>query len=326
MNDITKVVEEAGENDYRLYHNLDLFKLKSVLISNSFRLPLSASNESEEKLGVKKMFYLSFARTPSSGYIADRSSGLSKVNEDALLVIDRRLLEKQRGVSLVPVQYYSVDGTGRAMGSAREAEERLFSDKPLLTGVINTIVEVRIMTTRYFNDRHYYALRQVYTICKRKGIKTKLFSMDNYQGYLLGKEKLKDRDAIYEKMISTKFKPDNYGSSYEARRSSIVRKRSKYMATDSFQDLAEYVYNDSLKDLGKQARERLYYLVRGYTADHNFYGYYKTEIHNLRGITTSTTDRDKLNRMLKHMKVKSLREFFSKLQTKWENIYNNESK
>lgn len=324
MSYLAKISESAGANDYLVYHALDVSKLKLILNSNSLRLPLSASNESEESLGVKKMFYMSFARTPASGYIADRSPGLRKVNETALIVFDRRLLESQRGVSFSPVQYFNVGDDGRSMGSAKEAEERLFSDKPLLTDILDAVREIRIMDDNYISDRQLYVLRQVYKTCLLKGIKIKLFSMDNYKGYLRGVENKADRDKVYQKIKSVKFIPDNSGSGYEARRSSIVRKKASFEVHDTFQMLSEFVYAQTLKELSKPARNKLYYLLRGW-GDNTFQGYYKSEIHNLRGVVTSDIDRNKLNRMLKHMRVTTLKQFFDTLQSKWSAIYDREA-
>ena len=310
--------ESARANDNFVYHTLGLHKLESILKSDSLFLPLTATNTSEETMGISKLFYMSFARTPASGYIADRSQGLRRVNEAGLIVFDRRLLSQQRGVSFAPVGYYSVDSVGRAMGSSKEAEERLFSDHPMLKGVSKAIVEVRLMIFEGIYPIDKY-LRTVYTMLKKKGITVKLFTNDNFQGYLLGRETPSDRARAYGIVRSAPMKPmSTYNG--DAYRSSIVRKkRPDYNSSDSMIRLGEYVYKNSLDELSPKARSGLYYLIRGWDTGNPFLNHYRNDLHNMRA--GSEKERIRLNNMLVFTKSKSVKQFFDMLLQKWSKIY-----
>lgn len=305
-------LEKAAVNDYNLYHATDLHKLYSIISTKSLRLSLAESNSSESSLGVPKLYYISFARTPASGYIADRGKSLRSVNEAALIVFDRHKLLKKQGVIVNPVQYYNLDSRGRIFGSqAREAEERLFSNSLEIKDIISSIKEVRIMT---FGDKYRVPSisKKLLLLIKTNKIKLKLFTMDNFQGFLLGKEKSSDRVLAFNNLKASEYTINTYSS--EARRAKqITKKNPNWRSFNSLDNLNEYVYKNTKGELTRQARSSLYYHTRYPEA---FMEAYSADLHNMRsGIFM---DKDRFDRLLKRMKSKTVKEFFNKLYIKWK--------
>lgn len=303
-------LEKAAVGDYNLYHATELYKLYSILSTNSLRLSLSESNSSEAILGTPKLYYMSFARTPASGYIADRGKSLRPVNESALIVFDRNKLLRKKGVIVKPVQYYNLDKDGRIFGSqGREAEERLFSNNLEIKGIISTIKEIRIMT---FDDKYPVPRisKKLLLLIKTNKLKLKLFTMDNFQGFLLGKEKPNDRALALNNLKTSKYTINTYSS--EARRAKQITKKNPNWRS-YLDNLNEYVYKSSKDELTNKAKSSLYYHTR---YPESFMEAYSAELHNMRsGIFM---DKDRFDRLLKRMKAKTVKDFFNKLYLKWK--------
>ena len=118
--------ENAGVNDYNLYHATDVHRAVSILKQNRLILPLAETNEAEARNALK-LYYMSFARSINSGYISDRASGLSKLSKQIVIVFDQKALKNIRGTILKPIEYWNIlsNTFGRPQNSAREMEERL---------------------------------------------------------------------------------------------------------------------------------------------------------------------------------------------------------
>jgi len=310
-----KYLELAAVTDYFLFHNTQFYKAYSILKTDSFHLSLSETNESEAQMGSYKPWYISFARTVSSGYIADRSSGLRSINYPILFVFDKRKL-KTRNAIFKPVQYFTLGLYGRQMGSGREAEERMFYSDPVFKGVSKAIKEIRVyIHTSDMKDSYISYLRKLVILAKQRKIPVKFFTETNKQGYLRGVEKKEDRELILSVMDQNV--PLKKGISYIAMgRSKIVKKKNKdWYSPDWIDQLGELIRYDSLDKLSKRTRSRI-------TFDYNIdlYSYYKNDIHNFR--TDSIDIKQRFDALLKKTKSKSIKEFFSKLDKKWNALLN----
>jgi hypothetical protein len=118
---------------------------------------------------IKKLFYLSFARTPASGYIADRASGLTSVKEPVMFVVNGKQLKNiNRNSTFVPQDYwYDSDENGRQRGGSKEAEERFYSANPRAK-LGSALIEIRIIADTYGNDKVHSSLRKLILLCKNE--------------------------------------------------------------------------------------------------------------------------------------------------------------
>lgn len=319
------VHETAGVHDDWLFHVLAPHKALSILTKNAFRLPLAETNSSEAALGATKQYYMSFARTPNSGYIADRSKGLRRVQDPVLLVFHRPRLERLRGVVFRPVSYHGADAAGRAMGGAKEAEERLFSNHPIIPGVTGALAEIRIIVNP--SDAHPYT-RDVLSAATKRKIRVKLFTWDNFQGYLRGVETPADRTAAFEMLKALKpsttsqFAIRNtpeFRKPYDADAMNapiVAKKLGPNWRNRSNANLAEWVYKTDYAALTKDARSAISsFLSDGPDGGARMWESWSSYVHNLRA--GRAAEQDKFNRMMTHLRVRSPKAFFYALVAKW---------
>lgn len=314
---ITRMLEVARENDYYLYHVTEPHKALSILSSGSLRLPLAKTNESEAQVASKrkgKNYYMSFARSPTSGYIADRAPGLNKVSDSILFVFDKQVLAKQRNVIFEQVQYFgAVDSSGRQGGNAREKEERLFSSEPVVKSVSNSIVEIRIYVGK---GREHHLIRKVLSVAKKRNMNVKLFSDANYQGYLLGKENAADRKVVFDLLLAQKDDSQPRSAITESYSSRGYYKHAGTKMLDEYRHrLYAYVYKQKYEELTAKQRSEIYHLTWDSRA---FYEGFKHDLHNLRG--GRLAEQDAFNKALKFMKAKNVDDFFAKLYAKWKKL------
>ena len=324
---IACMLETAGVDDYHLYHVTSPHKALSILKLDALRLPLAKTNPSEELLASKrkgKTFYMSFARSVTSGYIADRAPGLYKVSDSILLVVDKPKLAKQRGVIFEQVQYFgALDSTGRQGGNGRETEERLFSPSPILKGIIHALVEIRIYLGK---DREHPAMREILSFAKKRGIPIKLFSEKNFSGFLLGKEKPEDRKEVFDIIKNEKadgFPSPRISDMYNSR---LYHKKHGTKLSDNYgiKRLITYVYETKYEVLNDKQRSALYHLTWD---SRSFKEGFQSDLHNLRGGNPS--EQDLFNRMMKFMRATDSDDFFNKLYIKWKKLrddYNRDNK
>lgn len=313
-----------------LYHATNSLSALYVLKSGEFKLPLTETNTSETKIQVKDkqgnlvmkdrhlpgLFYLSTARSLSSGYIADRDKNLNKVGETTVFVLDWPIIRsKNRGVVIKPIEYWGLDATGRKYGSGSEQEERIFSNNRALK-IKGAIKEILL-----YVDRPNFRMRQVYSFCLKNRIPIKLFTEHNFQGFLRRKERDEDRKLAIERLQKTK--QDRYMSGLPGKTPSSSKTAEKYWFRNTSKDDRRYKELDALtvmvnaKDYGKLPKK-----VREY-----FYNYgslqerFTNFIHNIRGESKQGSDStDKFAILLKKMKAKSVKDFFDKLDAKWEKL------
>ena len=326
--------EIASVNDYNLYHTTTPYKAEKILKENLLRLSLQETNSSEHQ-GKRplRLYYMSFARTPSSGYIADRSSGLRKVNEVVLFIFDERKLKKIRGVIIKPTNYWNSDrpdytsgvgASGRIMGSSKEAEERLFSNSLELKNTNKAIKEIRIFLydRDLENDGQLWAVRKLYLEAKLNKIPMKFFKENNLQGYLHGRENKKDREEILTLVKQTmkdiyflQRSPSRISDSFNSK---IVKKKwPSAWAGDRgmLNELRYLVKSKSYEELPTKVRSGLYYHLR---YPDSFKLHYQADIHNMRA--GYTKDKQEFDKLLKATKVKSVAEFFEYLYNKWTKL------
>lgn len=309
-------IDEAGVNDYHLFHVTSSYKAHSIVKAMELRLPLAATNKTERTLGTPRPYYMSFARSVSSGYIADRGQG-NGLGGDVLLIFDSRKLLNTRGTELKTIDYWSTTSenkTGRQLGRGREMEERLFSDKPKLD-ITNKLAEIRVMVDG--NDwRDKWKLELVID-AKKKKIKLKLFTENNKQGFIAGREKAEDRkDAL---AILKKHGPTEVNSNItDAMRGGTLRKRATGYGVTRFQLLNEFVNKKTFESLSKDAKERLSSIFYSATDDDSFLRGYETDLHNMR--SGRATEQDQFNKVFLASKEKNIDEFFRKLTIKWRKL------
>ncbi len=317
-------IDTAGANDNWLYHATAPQKALSILLNNKLFLPLAETNSSESVLNRgKKLYYLSFARSPSSGYIADRSRGLRAINEDILFVFDRPKLTR-RGATIRPVDYWAnPNAEGRQMGgAARETEERLFSNQPTIDNVVPAIVEVRVVirdagkpADRYNNTR---IVRDIVLWCKTNRVPVKLFTENNKAGFVLGREKPADRHLAYETLRDrSALQPGEkkYEQKYMRSGDHTPRLLRRMNSSSPILALGELVYKNDYESLSKRARDLIYYKVAYANNSKEFVKNMEDDLHNMRA--QRDKEREMFERMLTYMKVKTIGEFFEKLYVKW---------
>lgn len=315
MSYFTAIVEKAKVGDYNLYHNTNPSNAFKIISLDMLKLPLAETNSSEARFA-NKLFYLSFARTPASGYIADRAPGLRGINEFVLFVFDKRKLDKLRGVSFAAVDYWGAGGTGRIMGGgAKEAEERMFSDTAYLKNINTAIKEVRIVVGEEKYDNNNWLLNVVLE-CKKKKITVKLFNKQDKDGFIYGKEDPAERKRLFETLKAEGFQKPRT-STAEYNRATIIKKKAPAWvgsADRGIRVIAEMFYKNKIEDLSKDARR----FVFDYNDKPGFIRYFETEVHNLRA--GNPIDQKRFYSLLKRAKVKKLSTFISAMFDKWQKI------
>ena len=309
------LIELAKVGDYNLYHTTNSSNAFKILHTNSLKLSLAETNSSESKFA-KKLFYLSFARTPASGYIADRAPGLRTINESVLFVFDKRKLNQLRGVTFSPVDYWGAGENGRIFGGgAKESEDRMFSDTAFLKNINSTIKEVRVVVGEDKYDNNPWLLNVVLE-CKKKKIPVKLFNKQDKDGFIYGKEDKSERKRLFDLL-----KQEGLGkprtSTAEYNRASIIKKKAPEWvgsADRGIRVITELFYKDKLEDLSKEARRFVY----DYNDRPGFLRYFETDVHNLRA--GNPIDQKRFYSLLKNAKVKKLSTFINQMFDKWKNI------
>lgn len=333
------VLLELASRDI-LFHNTNVNSAKLILDKMAFTLPLAETNESEtqvrvfdkktemyrvEKRHMPGLYYLSFARSLSSGYIADRSKNLHKVANPITFVLDGNVLKsRNRGIKFSSLNYWNMDSTGRSMGSAREAEERLFSNNRNLS-IQGAIKEVLIVIDGRYGS--VWNERRIYTLCLRNKIPCKLFTLDNFQGFLRRRETKEDKAKALE-MLKSATRDRGYQSGADGvtpTSSKAVRKHynstmpAKQRSYNELESLELLVERKSYGNLPERVRQYL----RSYDGLHSRF---KSFLHNLRSdVGRGGPQPARFDRLLKKMKAKSIEDFFTKLEKKWEpliDIYN----
>lgn len=313
-----------------LYHATNSSSAMLVLKNGAFKLPLAETNTSEtkirklNKLGeveehdrhLPGLFYLSTARSLASGYIADRAKGLSRVGESVIFVLDWSVIQQRnRGVKIQPIEYWGLDGTGRKYGSGSEQEERIFSNKRDLR-IVGAIKEILL-----YVDRPNFRLRQVYSYCLKNRIPVKLFTENNFQGFLHKREKADDRREAIERL--QKVKQERYQSGLDGKTPSSSKTAKKFWERNlprkdrrlSELDVLTVLVNG--KDYGKLPKQVQQYFWNISHLKERFTSF----LHNLRGESRNGSDStDKFAKLIKQMRAKSVTEFFDKLDTKWQKL------
>lgn len=312
------VNEEASIDT--LFHVTPTNTAIKILEQDSFLMALSETNTSEsfvswlDKNGVRvkikrnipKLFYLSFARTPSSGYIADRASGLRSVKEPVMFVVNGRQLKNiNRNSIFVPQDYWhNSDENGRQLGASREAEERFYSANPR-TKLGSALIEIRIIADTHGNDRVHSSLRKLILLCKKKNIVLKLFSKDNKAGFIRGVESNEDRAKALAYILS-KTNKDKPWSQY---------KREPGRDLLFLKDLLE---KNSYYEISEKDRGSLYYYLSGSEIYGDLAKHFSSTIHNIRG--GRDDEKEFLYALLKKHNVTSISKMFIMLQAKWTRL------
>lgn len=320
--DVIDDTDEAKAGDYYLYHATGAYKAEQILKTGKLRLPLVATNKSEEKISnTKKLYYMSFARTLTSGYILDRGEG-NGMGDSVILVFDRNKLANIRGATFKPVDYWNnTNAQGRQMGRSKEAEERLFSNSPI-ANVASALVEVRMFV--HNDDYRDKYTKEVLTVCKKQGIKLKLFTKENQKGLFTGNEKAADRKVAFD-IVKNYKKPEKW--SQDHLRGGTLRKRQPtHYPLSEMQRLVEYAFKKSVDNLSDRAKKDLTtnifrYSFRTEETTNAFYDYYSGNgaLHNMRG--GRPEEQDRFNKVMAHMKAKSVMDLCAKLTDKWKILY-----
>jgi len=274
-----------------VYHLTNLGSLADIIDSNKFRLPLSSSTSAEVAMGVHKLFYMSLARNPSSGYISDKGEGNVILKNQPLLVLDGAKLSQR--YKIVPVEYWGVKNGRQGSGPnsrGKEQEDRLFSDQQFIPDAISYIKEIRIILDPKIDERESSRLRKLYLALSKTNIAVKWYcNVDDYeyggifspdyeqtkakkrkeqsevvQSFLRGSDKNQINPAQYFKQLN-KEKPSTYdGGAWDkaeklkAKRGMIEPSDQRLRDEDYYKEL---FYKNSLEALSPKARSKLYYLT-----------------------------------------------------------------
>lgn len=317
-----------------LYHSTDPRLAMDILKAGYFRLALAETNKSESairvvgkpdiKRKIPATFYLSTARTLSSGYIADRAETLGKVNMPVTLVLDTaKMSGKNRGMKIRSFDYWGLDNTGRSLKSAREAEERIYLDKPKLNvkGCVKSVL-IFIRKSDPANSTGYI-LRQLYSFCLKHRIPCKLFTWKNFQGFLRQKETQKDHDEALQILMASK-RTFGYQTSHKGITPFSSKTATKFWnrsspGTASLSDhdaLKEMVEKNDYGKLSDKVKGR-YFRWGMESLREGFTNY----LQNLRGeIKNGKESTEKLYDLMQKTKSKNLDEFFGKLDAKWAKL------
>jgi len=307
-----------------LFHNTNAYNALQILKDNQFRLPLAETNSSETRgRKVPALYYLSTARTLNSGYISDRSSGLSKINYPITFVLDtKKIRQKNRGVKIVSFDYWGSDKHGRNMGSAREAEERIYSNNRRLTIKGCYSVLLVVSTGKYGNN---WYMRQVLLHCLKNRIPVKVFTDENIAGFKLMREKLDDRAKAVE-ILKTVKRDHGYQTAHKGVLPYASKTAQKHYDKGTDPDKRRY----SEFDIVKMMVEKNDYRNLPYSVKSRYFNRWGNEtlhkamenyLHNLRATSARGSDElDKLDKLIKKMKAKTIEEFFDKLEKKWDKL------
>ena len=308
-------LEQAKVGDYNLYHGTNASVAFKILHNNMLKLPLAETNESEAKFATK-LFYLSFARTPASGYIADRAKGLRSINDSVLFVFDKNKLKSFRGITFKAVDYWGAGNNGRIMGGgAKEAEERMFSDTAYVKGTNSAIKELRIIVGEDKYDNNSWLLNVVLE-AKKKKIPVKIFNNKDKDGFIYGKEDLVERQRLF-KILRAEGLEKPRTSTSEYNRASIIKKKAPNWvgsADRGIRILSELYWKDSMDNLSKEARR----FVWDYYDFPSFKRYFDTDVHNLRA--GNPIDQKRFYSLLRRAKVRNLSVFIRQIFDKWRVI------
>ena len=311
----TQQEDTAGANDYFLYHGTSGYKGLNIVKTGKLRLPLAATNSSERALGTPKNYYMSFARTLASGYLLDKGPGNS-IGTNAIFIFDSRVLQRSRGVTLRSTDYWNnSDGSGRQMGRAKEAEERLYSDNPEVN-VAKAIVEIRLFVKD--DDWMDKWLLEMVIDAKKKGIKVKLFTEANYKGIFHGRETKADRQAALDALKKHGLVKESHDSMQAYKASSLRKRDPKGYAPSQMQRLQELVHKKKYVELSERAQSDLRN-ARSRWDDKGLLGQFSNDIHNMRA--GRPEEQDRFNRAMKAMKAKDVDDLFAKLDKKWLKLY-----
>lgn len=323
LNSLHLLMVETASID-TLYHTTDASYGLKIIKENAFRMPLAETNASEIR-GQKKLpglYYLSTARNLNSGYISDRASGLGVVNHPVTLVLNtRKILNKNRGAKVVPFDYWGMDKHGRSMGSGREAEERIYSNKRILN--IKGCYSVIIMLRSEKWER-LWQLREVYSYCLKNKIPVKLFTWENLSGFRAQREKPEDKAKAIE-LLKTAKREHGYQTSHKGILPSSSKTAEKHWQKNTpekdkrvseYMMLYHLVTKNDYRDLPEKVKSRFFW----YSGD-SIHKRMENYLHNLRSTSAQGSDElDKLDALFKRMKAKSVRDFFDKLEVKWERL------
>lgn len=321
-------IEIGGYNIPVLFHRTNRYAASKIINSGKLFLPLAETNRSEreanKKVGKYKLYYLSFARNLSSGYIFDRGAGNFRLYNDVVLVFSKEKLQQQRGVILKPLDYWGPTSDfsaqiGRQHGRGREQEERLYSDKrevPIKDALVEVIISIQtkdllepitatgnVLENRLRDRRMELSrIRKLVILLKKRKIPFVFIPHDanSYNG--VQDENLRKRvmTAINDPSQSTS--PDG---EYPERRDNL---------SYDVRRLTELVYKKAYEQLSKDTRSSVYYMrdING------MIDYFSNTMHNMR--SGSQKDALMFDKLLKEMKAKSVEDFFTKLWNKWSKI------
>lgn len=320
-----------------LYHNTNASNALNILKEGKFRLPFSETNKSETQVRVAgykttarpipKLFYLSTARTLGSGYIADRAPTLAAVNNPVTFVIDvRKLVAQNRGVVIRSFGYWEHGQTGRSMGSAREAEERIYSPRHTLNvkGCLKVLLVVG--TGKYDVNWHQ---RELFSYCLKNHIPCAVFTSDNKAGFLAQKQSVADRNRAIG-LLKTAKREHGYQTSekgilpYRSKTAMKYYAKNGGVSMSEFDDLKLLVNAKDYRDVPSKLKSRYF---GGWGGDDNsLNAKFSNFLHNMRAETQRGSETfDKVHALVKQMKAKTLEEFFRKLDQKWEKLRQQDS-
>lgn len=215
-----------------VYHSTSFLNAYSILKSDEFRLsPTLVDNE--EAKHQKDFYFLSTSRHVLGSF---HSNGFGGV----LFVLDGNKLSHNYKGSAVDYFYQDEDD------DVDEAEDRIFSSKPVIPNATKYIKEVHVSST---NSEHRVLVRKIFAEAKLKNIPVYFYQDQRYWQQLRRNKAVTELPTKYKKAKATKqqFKPTDY----EKRKA-----RSSWdEMSKMFKPWIELIYKKNYEDLSDKAKK-----------------------------------------------------------------------
>ena len=178
-----------------VFHATTINNAISILDSDTFTLsPAFTGDARDPRIGAKsdseldtkgRSYFLSTARTRTSVQFAGESSV-------ALIVLDGRKLSHNH--SGKAVDYWDAD-IKKQIGGAYEEEDRIFSDNPTIDNVLQYIISIDVLETRW-QGGNVDGIIHLYKLATSKGVPVRVYNsrQDWYRG--------SDRHIPHEELVS----------------------------------------------------------------------------------------------------------------------------
>ncbi len=296
-----------------VFHYTTISSLLHILKDNQFVLTTGIGTEADRVLN-KKHYYLSLTRSRVGHYHAQ-----TQHQGAVLLTLDGTRFNQLYQTS--PVDYWGEEFR-KHRGGAYEAEDRLFSSKPVLPNALNYIIDAAILLPKNtdYTDTFKKILRQVLLLCKAKHIHYNMYQ-DPKDWLVNNKSKVIPGPEL-ESLFQMEEEPrdPNWQTKYFPRDTTKKKyfEQRKFTRHSVVKDLLELYHKKDYNLLSKDAKDYVHKIVYDWMNEQ--LTVLKNEVHNER--TKPLVDRkyvDNLVAILTKDRIE-LKPFYEQLVAKWRAI------